>query len=149
MHSAQRTRWKARCCLSSFFVLAMALSVAAPTTKPAENPSELVRSTVANEVSAANAAAIRHMFRSQKRTSKGEQTKLYVETKDAMAAMLVGVDGHPLTAQQRQAEADHLTWLTSSPDELRKKRAREKEDAKHTLQIVKALPDAFLYTFAG
>jgi hypothetical protein len=151
MHPAQRTRWKVWVRrVSVFFILTVALTVAAETAKPAEEqPSELVRSTVANEVAAANAPAARHMFRSQKRTSKGEQTKLYIETKDAMAGMLVEIDGHPLTAQQRQAEADHLAWLTGSPDELRKKRAREKEDAKHSLQIVKALPDAFLYTYAG
>jgi hypothetical protein len=151
MYPAPPTRWNPWLRgLGSFFVLTVAATLVAQTANLAEEPpSELVRATVANEVAAANADATRHMFRSQKRTSKGEQTKLYVETRDAMAGMLVGVDGHPVTAQQSQAELDHLDWLTGNPDELRKKRAREKEDTKHTLQIVKALPDAFLYTFAG
>ncbi len=36
-----------------------------------------------------------------------------------------------------------------NPEQLRKKQAREKEDADRTLRIVKALPDAFRYEYAG
>ena len=110
---------------------------------------QLVREAVANEVAAANAPPIRHMFRARTETPKGSQTKLYVETKDAIAAMLIAVNDHPLTAQQKQGEINHLNWLSGSPEALRRKRAREKEDADRTVRIVKALPDAFVYEYAG
>jgi len=74
---------------------------------------------------------------------------LYFETKDAMAGMLIATNDQPLSAQQHQAEIDHLNWLAGNPDQLRKKHAREKEDADRTLRIVKALPDAFRYEYAG
>lgn len=89
------------------------------------------------------------MFRSRKQTPKGSQTRLYIETDDAMAGMLIALNDQPLNTQQQQAETDHLNWLKGSPEQLRKKRAREKEDAERTLRIVKALPEAFRYEYAG
>ncbi len=120
-----------------------------PQDKPSElSPQELVRKAVAHEV-AANNSPVKHIFSSRKQTPKGSQTRLYVETNDAMAGMLIAVNDQPLTEQQQQAETDHLAWLTNNPDQLRKKHQREKEDAERTLRIVKALPDAFLYESAG
>ncbi len=116
---------------------------------PERSPAELVKSAVANEIAAANDTAVKHMFRSRKQTPKGSQTKLYVETNDAMAAMLIAINDQPLTPQQQQGEANHLAWLMGSPEQLRKKQAREKEDGDRTLRIVKALPNAFRYEYAG
>jgi len=112
-------------------------------------PGELVRQTVAQEVAAANRSDAKHMFVSHKKSAKGNQARIYVETTEAMAAMLIAIDDQPLSPQQHQAELDHLNWLMSSPEQLRKKHAREKEDADRTLRIVKALPDAFRYEYAG
>ena len=120
-----------------------------PDAKPPERPAvELVREAVANEVTAANSNLL-HMFRSYKKTPKGSQTRLYVETKDAVAAMMIATDDQPLTAEQQQAELGHLSWLVGSPEQLRKKHAREKEDDERSVRILKALPDAFLYEYAG
>ncbi len=120
-----------------------------PQDKPSElSPQELVRKAVAHEV-AANNSPVKHIFSSRKQTPKGSQTRLYVETNDAMAGMLIAVNDKPLTEQEQQAETDHLAWLVKSADQLRKKHQRETEDAERTLRIVKALPDAFLYESAG
>lgn len=119
------------------------------SSQPSLPAGELVRATVANEVAATNQSGIKHFFRSRKQGPKGSNTKLYVETKDAMAAMLIAINGQPLTADQKQGELNHLNWLAGSPQALRKKQAREKEDADRTLRIVKALPEAFLYEYAG
>src|SRR5579864_3362481 len=116
---------------------------------PQISPNELVRQTVAKEMAAANQPSQKQMFRSRKHTAKGSQTRLYVETKDAMAGMMIAINDQPLTPQQQQSEMDHLNWLAGNPEQLRKKQAREKEDADRTLRIVKALPDAFRYTYAG
>ena len=112
-------------------------------------PGELVRAAVAKEVAAANNATVKHLFRSRRQTPKGSQTRLYVETSSAMAGMLIAINDQPLTPQQHQGEANHLAWLMGNPDQLRKKQAREKEDAERTLHIVRALPDAFRYEYAG
>ena len=116
---------------------------------PQISPNDLVRQMVAREVAAANQPSQKQMFRSRKQTPKGSQTRLYVETKDAMAGMMIAINDQPLTPQQQQSETDHLNWLAGNPEQLRKKQAREKEDADRTLRIVKALPDAFRYKYAG
>lgn len=121
----------------------------AQSNPPQISADDLVRETVAREVAAVNATDIKHMFRSVRKTPKGTQTHLYVETNDAMAGMLIAVNGHPLTAEQEQAEKDRLTGLENNPDQLRKKHAREKEDADRSMRIVKALPDAFRYEYVG
>jgi hypothetical protein len=118
-------------------------------TTPRISPAELVRETVANEVAANNNSAVKHMFRSRKQTPRGTQTRLYVETNDALAGMLIAQNDQPLSPEQQKAENDHLAWLMNNPEQLRKKHAREKEDADRTLRMVKALPNAFRYEYDG
>lgn len=124
------------------------ISPAQQSGPPSTPPQQLVREVVHNEITSNNSPSIPHMFRAQKRTPKGSQTRLYVETRDAIAGMLIAVNDRPLNPEQEQLETKRLDWLSSNPDQLRKKKAREKEDADRTLQIVKALPDAFLYEYA-
>lgn len=120
------------------------VSVAAPEM-PAQ---QLVRIAIDNELAASGEDGVKHIFRSRKQTPKGSQTKLYVETSEAMAGMLIAINDQPLTAERQQGEVEHLGWLMENPDQLRKKHAREKEDAERTLRIIKALPDAFRYQYA-
>ncbi len=141
------------CLLRAGAIVALSVATTTIAAQDAKTPEmsagELVRVTVANEVADANETKTLHMFRSYKKTLKGTQTRLYVETKDALAAMLIAINDQPLTAQQQQGEMGHLAWLVNTPDQLRKKHAREKEDEDRTLRIVKALPDAFRYEYAG
>jgi hypothetical protein len=132
----------------TLLILASALS-AQEANKPVTSAAELVRVTVQNEISASNQTSIKHMFCSHKTGSKQAQTHLYVETTQAMAGMLIATDGHPLTAEEKQAEVNRLKTLATNPDALRRKRAHEKDDADHTLRILKALPDAFRYEYDG
>jgi len=110
---------------------------------------ELVRRTVQNEAKASEMPGTAHMFLSLKEGSHGSQTKLYCETKDAMAGMAIANDGKPLTAAQRQAEEARLDQLMKDPEELKKKRQREKEDDERVERIVRSMPDAFLYEYDG
>jgi hypothetical protein len=134
---------------AAVLLLAGSVSSAQEPATPRISANELVRETVANEVAANNNPAVKHMFRSRKKTPRGTQTHLYVETNDAMAGMLIAQNDQPLSPEQQKAENDHLAWLTNSPDQLRKKRAREKDDAERTLRMVKALPNAFRYEYDG
>jgi hypothetical protein len=109
---------------------------------------ELVRAAVANEVAATEDVS-KYIFRSRKQTPQGSQTRLYVETQEAMAGMTVAYNDQPLTPEQLQGEENRLSDLVSNPEQLKHKHSQEKENAEHTLRIVKALPDAFLYQYEG
>jgi hypothetical protein len=129
--------------------------VDAPSLTPLDSPQdstspiELVRAAVANEVAAANGNSIKHMFRSRKQTPQGSQTRLYVETRDAMAGMTIAYNDQPLGPEQMQGEYLRLDGLMGSPEQLSHKHSQEQENAERTLRIVKALPDAFLYDHDG
>ena len=112
------------------------------------SPIELVRAAVANEV-AANDDSTKHMFRSRKQTPQGSQTRLYVETGQAMAGITIANNDQPLTPEQMGDEENRLAGFVGNPEQLRHKHSQEQESAERTLRIVKALPDAFLYDYDG
>jgi hypothetical protein len=116
---------------------------------PSIPPGDFVRRTVQNEVKASQDDTVHHMFLSRKETAHGSQTKLYCETKDAMAGMAVAYDDKPLTHEQRLAEEVRLDQLMKDSEELKKKREHEKEDAERVGRIVRAMPDAFLFEYDG
>lgn len=113
------------------------------------SPIDLVRAAVANEVVAANDNSAKHMFRSRKQTPQGSQTRLYVETREAMAGMTIAYNDKPLAPEQMQGEESRLAGLVENPELLRHKHSQEQESAERTLRIVKALPAAFLYDYDG
>jgi len=115
---------------------------------PVLSPDELVSKSTANEIKASTDPTA-FLFRSRKETPRGSQTRLYVQTRDAMAGMLIAINDQPLQPEQRQAEEGHLQFLANNPDELKKKGQREKEDAGRVSRIVRALPYAFLYEYVG
>ncbi len=69
------------------------------TVSPYKDPAELVRKAVQNEIKAANDDTARFLFRGIKTTPKGSTTRLYVETKDVTAGLVVAYNGKPLTAR--------------------------------------------------
>jgi hypothetical protein len=113
------------------------------------DPGELVRKAVRNEIKAASDDTGRFMFRGTKTTPKGSTTKIYVETKEGTAGLVVAYNGKPLTPDQRRAEEARVERFLNNPNELKKKRNQEREDEQRTLRIVRAIPDAFLFEYAG
>lgn len=109
---------------------------------------ELVRQTVQHEVKNSNDPA-KYMFLDRKQSVRNSQTKLMVETREAMAGIVVAVDDRPLNAQERDAERARLQRFIADPEELRRKQKQEHDTAERIDRIVKALPDAFLYEYAG
>lgn len=147
-----------RCLRTALILLALAgLLVSAsyaanPTQAPPLSPVELVRRTVQNEIGAnisANGSSAKFMFQDRKETGRGSETKLIVETRDAMAGLLIAINDQPLTPQQRRAEDERVDRFVKDPEELRKRERQEKDDADRIGRIMQALPDAFIYEFAG
>ncbi len=134
-------------------ILVAALAFGSSASSPAQGPSaikprELVRLAVANELKSDNQSA-KYMFQQRKVTPNGSQTKLMVQTRDAMVGMVVANNDQPLDQGQRRAEYGRIERFLSRPDELERKRKQELENADRVNRILKALPDAFLYEYDG
>jgi hypothetical protein len=136
-------------------VVLLAGMCASPLPAAAQAPTvpdaavDLVRVTVAKEVAAANDSSAKYMFRASKKTPQGSQNRIYVETREAIAGMTTAYNDKPLTPEQMQGEKGRLAGLVGNPELLQRKQRQEKEEAEHTLRIVRALPDAFLYQYDG
>ena len=113
------------------------------------NLAELVRKAVQNEIKASDEDSAHFFFRGTNTTPKGSTTKIYVETKEATAGRVVAYNGKALTPEQRKEEDARVRRFIDNPDELKKKREQERQNAERTMRIVRALPDAFLYEYAG
>ncbi len=134
-------------------ILLAALALVAGPLSPAEGPPaikprELVRLAVANEIKNDNQST-KYMFQQRKVTPGGSQTKLMVQTRDAMVGMVVANNDQSLDQEQRRAEYGRIERFLSRPDELERKRKQELESAERVNRILKAMPDAFLYEYDG
>jgi len=135
---------------ASILLLTAANFAGQPAIVPSyRDPMELVRKAVQNEIKAADDDSARFLFRGTKTTPQGSTTRLYVETREATAGLVIAYNGKPLTPEQRHAEEAHVERFVSHPEELKKKHELERASAERTLRIVRALPDAFLFECAG
>jgi len=114
---------------------------------PTESPTNLVRQTVQNEIKSSSHA--RFMYLDRKQGSHDSQTRLVVETSDVSPEMLVARNDKPISPDERRAEELRLDALSRNPEELRKRQKADREETEHTMRIMKALPDAFLYEADG
>ncbi len=133
-------------------ICAVALLLSASTVvfaqSPSVSPAELMRLTVENELKSNNGDG-KFMFCDHKQTPHGTETKLLAETREATAGLVVARNEKILLGAERQAEIAREQRYIDNPGELQKKINREREDRMHTTQIVKALPDAFIFEQAG
>ncbi len=111
-------------------------------------PLELVRGAVRNELQA-NQDGPKHMFRDWKGTPRGSQTRLIVQTRDAMAGLIIANDDKPLSTEEKRAEAARVERFLNDPEELKRRQRQEKDEADRVTRIMRALPDAFLYEYEG
>jgi len=136
---------------ASRIFVALALTAAVESVAedpPAVPPIELVKRAVANEMRSDD-QPVKYMFRQRKETPAGSQTRLMVETRDAIAGMVVAYNDQPLNPDQRQGEYDRLQHFLRDPEELAHKRRQERENSERVKSILKALPDAFLFEYDG
>lgn len=136
-------------CVVGFAVVLIALEAGArshPQNLPA-SANDLVRRVVANEL---KPDAAHYMYRdTTQREDGGTVTKEMIETKDGVFARVIAINGKPLTPSQREKEDKRLQRLITDPNALASKRKEQKEDENRVRRMVGALPDAFLYEYAG
>lgn len=132
--------------LSALFVVSCSARLCAQ--EPPEDPVALVRAASWNELHSSNAGhPVR--FRLRKQDEEGSTTKDIIETREGDIARLVAVNDKPLTPERATAERERLDNLLAHPELQAHRHKKEQEDSNRSNEMVRLLPDAFLYTYRG
>jgi hypothetical protein len=144
--------------LAPIFPPVSALSAASPasqSTAPTLTPAkaqELVQRALATESSAAqDLSHVGHpmRYRLHKTSPNLTSTKEIVETRDGDVARLISINNQPLSQADEQKEQARLQALLDNPGLQQHRKQSEGSDTERALKILRVLPSAFLYQFAG
>ena len=110
---------------------------------------QLVRETVQNELDSGKKDP--SLWRFRKITVKDGKKQMYdvIETKNGEVDRLLAVNGKPLSGEERRAENARIQKLSTDPAEQKKRADAEKRDGDQETQLLKMLPDALTYQYAG
>ena len=121
---------------------------AARQTRPQQSPDQLVRQVITHEVQAEEHDNSYWMFRLHQTESGVTKTEEVVETPHGWVRRLLAVNGKPLTPQERAKDNAYLHKLLTDSGEQHKNEEATRNDVRQAQELLKMLPDAFLYTYA-
>jgi len=133
-------------CVAAVLCSASAAPIPQGSNNYANDPVTLIRHASYNELRPTSAPyPVRYKLRKQ--DEKGVTTKEIVPSKDGDVARLIAKDDKPLTPEQNKAELDRLSNLLAHPEIQEHRHKREQEDSGRADEMIRLLPDAFLYTY--
>jgi hypothetical protein len=109
----------------------------------------LVDHALANELRAAQDSGHPMRYRLHKTSPNLTSTKEIYETRDGEVAQLTEIGDNPLSGGDEQKEQDRLNALLADPGKQRHRKMAEDADADRALKVLRALPGAFVYQYAG
>ncbi len=112
----------------------------------------LVERALATESAAAQElshAAHPMRYRLHKTSPRLSSTKAIVETREGDVARLLEINGQPLSTEDEQKEQARLHALEANPGLQQHRKQSEDSDAARAMKVLRVLPSAFLYDFAG
>lgn len=114
----------------------------------AEDPG-LVTRALATELTAAQDASHPMRYRSRKSTPRLTSTKQIIETRDGAVARLLTINDAAPGAEDRQKDDARLDELLADPSHQKKRKQNQQDDTGRAVKVLRALPKAFLYQYAG
>jgi hypothetical protein len=88
-------------------------------------------------------------YRLRKASPRLTSTKEIVETRDGAVARLLAIDDKPLSQADEQKEQTRLDALLNDPGRQRHRKQSEEGDLGIVLKLLRMLPRAYLYQYAG
>ena len=102
---------------------------------------ELLRRVVNSELKAQANDHSHWMYEVKAGFSGKEQVKVAVQTREGYLDRLRFVNGQPITPEQEKQEDQRIARLLKKPDEQKKQRRAQEQDAQKTERLFKMLPD--------
>jgi hypothetical protein len=140
---------------SALYSTAGASQTSAPALSPAQVQAQaqaLVQRALATESRAAqDLSHVGHpmRYRLRKTSPRLTSTKEIVETRDGDVARLISVNDQPLSQADEQKEQARLQALLDNPSLQQHRKQSEGSDTERAMKVLRVLPAAFLYQFAG
>jgi len=128
------------------------IPVALATDEPgsiAQGDKGLVGRALDNELRAAQDRGHPMQYRLRRSSPRLTSTKQIVETKDGAVARLLTINDTTLSSADRQKDDARLDGLLADPSRQHKRKQSEQDDTGRALKVLRALPKAFLYQYAG
>jgi hypothetical protein len=114
-----------------------------------QDANQFVKETIKYQMEADAADHTHWRYHIHREDDKGSQDRDVIDTKDGQLARTLLIDGHPLTAEQRVADQARMKKLVEDPGERAKRAKRAKDDEDKGTQMLKAIPDAFIFKYQG
>src|SRR6476661_6834075 len=132
------------------FVPASSQSPAPETLPPLpQDATQYVKETLKYQMAADAADHTHWRYRIHREDDKGAQDRDVIDTKDGQIARTLLINGQPLTAEQRPADEARMKKLVEDAGERAKRDKRAKDDEEKGTQMLKAIPDAFIFKYEG
>jgi hypothetical protein len=120
-----------------------------PDSSSAAQQQALLKRVLATELQSAQDSAHPMRYLLHKTSPRLTSTKEICETRDGSVARLISINDRPLSPVDEQKEQARLDALLEDPELQRHRNKSEDTDMERALMILRALPTAFLYQYAG
>ena len=130
-------------------ILLVPLSAASQGTTQSAPGSALVDRALTAELRTAQDSRHPMRYRLRKSSPRMTSTKDIFESRDGAVARLIAINDRPLSPADEQKEQARLDGLLSDPSRQRHRKQSEDDDTARAMKVLRALPNAFIYQFAG
>jgi hypothetical protein len=113
------------------------------------NANDYVRQMIQHELAQQDGDHTHWRYHLHREDEKNNKDLDVIETTGGNLSRALLWNGQPLTPEMRQKDDERLHKLVSDPDEQAKHVKREKEDGEKARQMLKAIPDAFVFRYDG
>lgn len=137
------------CLLWATALAASQTAPAVPAALTAAQSQALVGQVLAAELLAAQDTSHPMRYLLRKQSPRVATTREIFETREGDVARLLSVNGQPLSAAAAAKESLRLQELAQDPGRQRHRKQAEDADTARALKVLRALPSAFLYQYAG
>jgi hypothetical protein len=134
--------------VSLFSAFVLSLSAITLYSQQMQDPraQEIVRAAVKVELAADRADHSRWQYRDLNRKPDGEAVYQVVETDHGSVKKKLKHNGQPLTPEELKAEDARIQSFVNDPSQQAKQRKDGEQDDKRAENMLRLLPDAFLWT---
>jgi len=138
-------------CFLAWAGLPLQAQPAQPALTPAQAQGLVQRALATESRAAQDLSHVNHpmRYRLHKTSPRLTSTKEIVETREGFVARLLSIDNQPLSPADEQQEQARLQALIDNPSLQQHRKQSEDSDTARALKILRVLPSAFLYEFAG